>query len=228
LVIVNFPNLSKVTRTVDELRHVNALGPTLDIVLVDADLEELPPELERRHVHFVRGCPSRDETLTRADIDDASRAVILAKRPGESSSDNENLANLLAIEARKPSVRTVVECVDEGTIELLHKAGCDNVVCSSRFDVHFLGSEMVNSGTQEVIDELLDAMTGEQLFFTPFDGPATTFGVLAERCRQLEHIAIGVRSGKRPKLRPAASHKVESGDAVISIGASKFSLGAKR
>jgi voltage-gated potassium channel len=227
LVVVNFPSLSKVAAVIDELRHANALGPDVPVVLIDADLEELPAELERRHVAFVRGAPARDDTLERAAIGNAAWAVVLAKRPGNLESDHDNLATILAIETLQRSTKTVVECVDEASVALFQKAGCDNVVCASRFDVHLLGSELVNSGTQAVIDELLDTLTGEQLFFTPFDGPEpTTFGVLAARCRKLEHIAIGVRDAKQSKLRPADNHPVKPGDALISIGAKRLVLGA--
>jgi voltage-gated potassium channel len=227
LVVVNFPTLSKVAAVIDELRHANALGPDVPIVLIDADLEELPAELERRHVHFVRGAPARDDTLERAAVEQATWVVVLAKRPGNSESDHENLAVILAIETLHRSAKTVVECVDESSVGLFHKAGCDSVVCASRFDVHLLGSELVHSGTQAVIDELLDTLTGEQLFFTPFEGSEpTTFERLATRCQKLEHIAIGIRDGKQAKLRPSNAHPVNPGDAVISIGAKRIKLGA--
>ena len=81
------------------------------IELIDEDLVEVPPELVRRGVRYVRGNPSRDETLTRAGIESASHAIVLSKRPGDPHSDDLNLAITLAIEARRPEVRTTVECV---------------------------------------------------------------------------------------------------------------------
>ena len=225
LIVVNHPSLSRVLGVVQELRHEHALGPDVDVVLIDADLEELPAELEQRHVHFVKGNPARDDTLRRAGVEHAAWAVVLAKRPGDVESDHDNLAVILAIETLQRSVKTVVECVDEGSIGLFQKAGCDNVVCASRFDVHLIGSELVNSGTQEVLEELLNTLAGEQLFITVFEGPEpSTFGDLAARCRELHHIAIGLRRGGRPKLRPADDEPVAPGHAIISIGARKISL----
>jgi voltage-gated potassium channel len=223
LVLFNFPNVSKVERVIDELRHDNALGHHIEVMLVDEDLEELPPELERRHVHYIRGNPTRDETLTRASIDNAAHAVILSKNPGDPNSDHRNIAIVLAIEGREHKVKTVVECIDESTLELLHKAGCDRVVCTSRFDAQFLGSEVVNVGAQDVVEELLSNLTGDQLFLTPYD-KACRYSVVAARCRELEHIPIGIRRDKKTMLRVAEDFDVRPGDSIISIGATRISL----
>ncbi|MBI5533065.1 MAG: potassium channel protein [Deltaproteobacteria bacterium] len=223
LIVINFPNLSKVLRVIDELRHANALGHDIDVILVDEDLEELPPELEQRHVHYVRGNPTRDDTLSRASVDEAAHAVILSKNPGDPHTDDRNVAIVLAIEGREHKARTVVECIDESTLELLHKAGCDRVVCTSRFDAHFLGSEVVNVGAQDVVEELLSNLTGEQLFLTPYD-KASRFSEVAARCRELEHIPIGVRRDKKTLLRVADDFEVHAGDSIITIGARRIRL----
>lgn len=130
LVIFNFPGLAKVEHVLDELFNDSAFGKQTEIVLVDADLEELPPELAARHVHFVRGNPTRDDTLTRANIDKAKNAVILSKKAGDPDSDNLNVTITLAIEARDKDVNSVVECVNASAEELLRKAGADSIVCT--------------------------------------------------------------------------------------------------
>jgi voltage-gated potassium channel len=223
LVVFNFPSLAKVERVLDELRHETALGPDVAIVLVDEDLVEIPPELSARGVRYVRGNPTRDETLTRAAIDDARKAIILSKRPGDMSSDNLALAITLAIEARQRSVRTIAECVDTGTEELLRKAGCDSIVCSSRYDAHFITSEVLNPGVQDVVDDLMSTLTGQQFFFTKVDGTGQkSFQQIAEVCRGRGHIAIGVRRDRRLELNVAADHRVQGGDEVVTIGPSRL------
>lgn len=223
LVVVNFPNLDKVERLLDELRHDSALGVGVAVVLVDEDLQELPPELVARGVRYVRGNPSRDETLTRACIDDCGQAVVLCKRPGDSHADDQNLAIALAIEARQRKVRTVVECVDRSHEELFRKAGCDSIVCTARFDAHFIGSELLNPGTQDVVDELLSCLKGQQLYFTrvEVDGQPR-YEDLAARCRARGHLAIGVRRGANVELNVPDGTRVRAGDEVVTIGPSRM------
>jgi voltage-gated potassium channel len=218
LVIVNYPSADKIARIVDELRMDPNIGQGAEFVLVDDALPELPVELASRKVHFVRGNPARDETLRRASIDDARKAIILA-RPGDPRSDDHVLAITLAIEARENKVRTIVECVDVATEELLKKAGCDSIVCTSRFDAHFISSEVSNPGVQDVVDELLSHLTGQQLYFTGIAvGADATFGRVSKACRRRAHLAIGIRRAEKTLLNLEEGFPIQKGDLVISIG----------
>jgi len=222
LAIINYPGLSKVERVLDELNADPSFGE-LDVVLVDEDLTELPPELARRGVRFVRGNPTRDETLTRAAIDHAKYVVVLSQKPGDAHSDDHNVAITLAIEGRPGEVHTVVECVDYSAQELLRKAGCDAIVCTSRFDAHFLSNELLNPGVQEVVDELTTNLRGQQIYITPI---ARSEGLAYEKVVELGakqgHIVIGARAGGVMKLNPSDGPTLSSGDAVISIGTTRM------
>lgn len=218
VVIANFPSLGKVLQIVDELRAETAFGADVKILLIDEDLAELPPELAKRNVAFVRGNPARDETLARASIETANQAIVLVKRPADPHSDDHCLAVTLAIEGRTPRVRTVVECVERESEELLRKAGADSIVCTARFESHFLATETVSPGIQDVVDDLLSALGGQQLYFTPWTGATSQFGTIVTRTRELDHIAIGVRRDKRVSLNVGVTFEVRRGDDVVSIG----------
>lgn len=216
VVIINYPNEEKVNRLLEELRH-GGLGR--DVVLVDEDLTEIPPALLKEGARFVRGNPSRDETLTRAAIDECELAIVLCKRPGDPHSDDLNLAITLAIEGRARQVRTVAECIDPAHEELFRKAGCDSIVCSSRFDAHFLGSEALNPGVQDVIDELMSAARGQRFCFTKVEAPAeASYKELSARCVAAGHIPIGVRRGRDVELNVPPRAVVRRGDEMVTIG----------
>lgn len=221
VVIFNFPTLDKVERLVDELRDEGA-ATDQEIVLVDEDLAELPPELEKRHVRFVKGNPSRDETLERANIDKAAHAIVLSKRQGDSHSDALNLSITLAIEARTRSVRTTVECVEVSSQELLRKAGCDSIVCLARFDAHFLGNEVFQPGMQTVIDDLMSANIGQQLQLSPVPASLATFADVVALCKKKGHVPIGLLRDHASMLNPGAEVKVQASDKIISIGGAQL------
>jgi len=227
LVIFNFPGVAKVERLLDELAADREFSTGRDVVLVDEDLTELPAELAKRGVHFVRGNPAREETLVRAGVDGATHAVVLAKSPGNPHSDDLNVAVTLAIESKRRQIFTVVECVDYETEELLKKAGCDRVVCTSRFDAHFLSHELLSPGVQEVVEELTSNLRGQRVHVTPFAGQAVVpFSGVAERCRTGGHLALGVQRGGQTKLNVPADFSVEPGDRLITIGADRLLLGS--
>lgn len=175
-------------------------------MLIDESLEELPVELVQRDVNFVRGNPTRDETLTRASLDSAAYAIVLAKAPGDPHSDNLSVAITLAVEARTGGVHTVVECVDFATQELLRKAGCDSIVCTSRFDAHFVSHELLNPGVQELLHELTSSTRGQQL------------------AAELGHLPLGILRNGETLLNPSGAFAVEQGDSLISIGPTRPSL----
>lgn len=222
VVIFNFQSLDKVERLVDELREEGDADAQQEIVLVDEDLTELPPELEKRHVRFVKGNPSRDETLERANIDKASHAIVLSKKQGDSHSDALNLSITLAIEARTRSVRTTVECVEVAAQELLRKAGCDSIVCLARFDAHFLGNEVFQPGMQTVIDDLMSANVGQQLQLSPVPSSVATFGDVVTLCKKKGHVPIGLLRDHTSMLNPGGDVKVQTTDKVISIGGAQL------
>ena len=172
-------------------------------------------------MHFVRGNPARDETLTRAALDRASHAIVLCKTPGDPASDNLNVAITLAIEARCRGVQTVVECVDPASEELLHKAGSDRVVCTSRFDSLFISQELLNPGVQGVIADLFSARGGQQIYFTQLTR-SESFRELSDRCRSAGHLALGLGREGDIRLNVSDQERVDAADQVVTIGAARI------
>lgn len=222
LVVFNFAGLAKVERILEELAMDQTVGSGMPVILVDEHLEELPGELQKRGVHYVRGNPCRDETLQRAGIDKARHAVVLTRNPTDPASDNLNVTIALAIEGRCRQVNTVVECIDPASEELLRKAGCDRIVCTSRFDAHFLSQELLNPGVQEVLGDLLSTGQGQQLYLVTVSTGAR-FEELSNRCRSLGHIALGIScpDGK-VSMNPPVGEMVPSGCKLVTIGASRI------
>lgn len=231
VVIFNFPGLAKINCLLDEFAGDSAFNKNTQVVLVDEFLEELPPELQKRGVHYVRGNPIRDETLERAAIDTAGHAVILCRDAGNPASDNLNMAIALAVEGRKRKIFTVVECVEEASVELLKKTRCDQIVCTSRFQAYYLSQELLNrGGVQDVVADMLsvgkrqqkDADRQQQKIYITNVDRDTTFGELARRCREKQHLAIGVITAQGVCLNLAESAPVQKSDRLITIGAERI------
>ena len=223
VVVVHYPGTAKLLRLIDELMRDPSIGPNAHFVMVDPELDELPDELAQRHVHYVRGDPSRDATLQRARIDEASHALVLLRAPGGPTADALNVAVTLAIEARTKHVNTVVECEDPGTEELLHKAGCDRVVCAGRFDALYMSQELLNPGVQEIVADLLSTTEGQQLYLTPLKVAAgATCGVLQQQLSAQGHVLLGVQRAGSNHLNPPAGFALADGDCAVSMGATRL------
>ncbi|RYE84113.1 MAG: potassium channel protein [Myxococcales bacterium] len=220
IVIVNYPGLDKVVRLLDELHHPDALGSEATVVLVDEELPELPVELKERGVQFVRGNPTREPTLVRASVGQASEVVVLVKRPFDPHSDHQVIAVSLVLRSSFRGVPAIVECVDEATVELLQRAGCTRVVCMARFNTSFLMNELVQPGSQEVVEDLL-SNGGQQIFLSPPGAvPGATFAAASAALTPRGHLAIGLRRGAHTMLNPPASTPLEPDDRLVTIGIS--------
>lgn len=220
IIFFNFPGAAKILRIIDELFLDPSIGKHTPVVIVDDELDELPAELVKLGIHYVRGNPVRDETLARACVDQGRHAVILSKNSSVMS-DSLNVTIALAIEGRAHKVNTVVEIVDPASEELLKKAGCDKIVCTSRFGAHFLSQELLNPGVQEVVQDLLSAQGGQQFYFIEIR-QQRTFGQLSDKCRQSGHIALGASTGNKVRLNIKETVELNPGDRVITIGPSRI------
>lgn len=222
LILFNFPGLAKVERVLDELALDPTVGAATPVVLVDDGLDELPVELQKRGVQYVRGNPTRDETLARAGIDQARHAVILTRNATDTASDNLNVAIALAIEGRCKQVNTVVECIDPSSEELLRKAGCDRIVCSSRFDSYFISQELLNPGIQEVVGDLVSNGQGQQLYLVAISS-AASFDELSIRCRANGHLALGAVCPERGvQMNLPGTTSLSSACRLVTIGPSRL------
>jgi voltage-gated potassium channel len=223
LIIFNFAGLVKIERILDELSMDPAFSASTAVVLVDEFLEELPQELHRRGMHFVRGNPVRDETLSRAAIDHARHAIILCRNPSDPSADSINITIALAIEGRNKKTNTVVECVDQASEELLRKVGCDRIVCLTRFGANFISQELLNPGVQEVVNDMLSARDGQQIYFIKVNGEAP-FAEYVKICREKQHLALGISTSDGIRLNVPEATIIPKGAFLITIGPTRFSL----
>lgn len=221
LVIFNFPGAAKLQRLLDELSLDPIFREHKQVVLVDEHLEELPTEMVKRNIRFVRGNPVRNETLSRASMSYADHALILSRNENDPASDNLNVSIALAIEGFNRKVDTVVEIVDSASAELLKKTGCDRIVCTSRLGAYFLNQELVNPGVQEVIEDLLSAEKGQNIYLVAVSRPQP-MDEIEKQCRQKGHLVLGIRTADRVLLNPGPNTTAKSGDKIITVGASRI------
>jgi voltage-gated potassium channel len=133
----------------------------LDIVIV-ADLEEHPyPE---SGALFVSGSPTRDDVLTRANVESAATAIVMGNGADSMTSDSVAILTALAIEARQPSVYTCVLVFDPENKKHLTHAHVDEVVCISELTDNLLAQSALNHGLTSLISQLLRFGEGSEIY----------------------------------------------------------------
>ena len=217
ILLIHFPGTARVQAVLAELRS-DPKTKEAKVVLIDAALEELPEELAEAGLQFVRGDASKESTLERACFLDARFAIILSRDPNDPSTDNANLAAALTLEHLHPGIFTVSECIDPERVELLHKAGCDAVVCLTALATNLVVHELLDPGVQKVIGAATNNLSGQSFYMVAVTStrPAT----YADARKALEErgcAALGLEHEGQVELNPGASTALHDGDRVVCI-----------
>lgn len=222
ILLVHYANLNRLLGLVKELR-ADPKTAKKAIVLVDNELDELPPELDELGIQFVRGNPARKQALEQANVDSASHAIILSKNPQDVRSDDLTLAVNLAIESLHADITTIAECVDPDSIEIIRRTGCDSVVCVSRFSDSLLVQELLDPGVQEVVEELTD-VKGEQIFVQSIEKmDSWKINELKSWMYKKNLLLIGLKQQKTGVLllNPKGNLEILKGDRAVFIGSER-------
>lgn len=170
ILLVNYVNEEKIESLVQEIRNDSATAG-VPICLVDEHLKELPGWLDEMNVQFVRGNPTRRDTLRRAAAGQARSIILLAGNPSDLHSDNLTLSTAIMARQFTKKARLLAEVVDPSKSEQLEAVGCDSVVCLADFGVNLLVQELQDSGVKEVFHQLMSNLYGQQIYFVPVRPP---------------------------------------------------------
>ncbi len=130
LLIIGYPNETKVRQIVKEFRHDSRFS-NATIVIVADNLDERPTWMAAEGVYFVKGLASKKEVLERANIITTERVLVLANDPFDEASDEFSSSAVIMSERLNPKAYTVAEKVREDGY-LFEIAECDLVVSVSR------------------------------------------------------------------------------------------------
>jgi len=218
ILLVHFSDLEWVVQLIDELRTDPATAEKA-IVLIDNDLDELPPQLDERGIRYVRGHPARKHTLEKANCEEATHAIILSKDRKDPRSDDLALAVAMSIEALHPDVHTVAEAVQPESIEILRRTGCDSVVCASKLSTALLVQELIDPGVQQVVAELTSVRKGQQIYVLAITAMKDwSLEELQTWLSERSLLLIGLKRGRHILLNPDEDTELTERDAAIFIG----------
>ena len=167
ILICNYPHFEKIHRLVEELQRSYRYRDC-DIVLVTDKIQELPEELKSLGLQFVQGDPVREEVLARANVTECSGVFILARDPGDPSSDEKTFAigtiiELIERENGRP-IQTVAEVVNKDNIKMMRRSRVDGIVSSDGILDGLIVQEFLNPGVHDIVHQILTNAVGSQFY----------------------------------------------------------------
>lgn len=222
VIVCNCPQIEKVLRLVDELRSDRA-GRSRSVVVISDKMEEIPEIFEKNEILFVRGDPTKEEVLHRANVLECAGVFVLAEDPSRADSDHKTFAvgtiiELLGKERGVP-IKVVVELVSKENLRMMRKTSVDGIVSAEGIIDCLMAQEYLDPGINEVVHQLLSNKTGSEFytFETRLDGYSIAEIQKAVVSHPTNIQVIGVIRGDEYSMNPAKDLKLEKGDKLVIL-----------
>lgn len=221
-VICNCPKQEKILILVEELR-ARIHNDTAKVVVVDATLNEAPPEFLGLGITFIKGSPTSEEVLERASVKDCAGVIVLARDPLNDACDAETFAIGSVLEQLGKdygrNIPVVVELVTRKNARLMSRAATDGVISVEGMADRLLVQELLAPGCNSVIEELVSSGTGVE--FHTVDCSLTGRRLLDVQIAALQSPAslqvVGFLRGGKPHLTPSPTEIIQPGDKLVLI-----------
>lgn len=222
IIICNCPRVEKAARLVDELRG-DKRGRGREFVVISDTLEEIPKPFEERGIHFVKGDPTKEEVLGRANVEHCAGVFVLAEDPSRAESDLKTFATGTIIEMiereRGRPITVVVELVSKENLRMMRRTRVDGIVSAEGIIDVLMAQEYLDPGINGVLQQLLTNTSGSEfyIFETSIDGEpvAKISRVMLDHKKTFQLIGL-IRDGEH-YLNPDKDMKVVKGDKLIIL-----------
>lgn len=98
-----------------------------NVILIDESLNENP--MPKMISHFIKGRPSQDEILLKANISTAKHVLITAdQHKDENQADMNSILTLLAVKGLCPNMPCMIEILTSDQIKNAIRAGADTII----------------------------------------------------------------------------------------------------
>ncbi len=124
-------------------------------------MDALKEKYSKHETFYLWGDYSREETLQKANVQGAFKAIILAERqPGEGAAqvDQRTLFTALTLKALNTKIRILAELLRQENRAYLERAGVEEVIIRGQYDSSIMAGAIASPGLFKVLTTLL---TGE-------------------------------------------------------------------
>jgi len=202
--------------------QLHSADPTKPLVVL-ADLETKP--VNHAWVDFVRGDPSSERDLKRANVMEADVAIIFPGL-GEDKADAQSLLTALAIETLNRDVYTCVEVLEPRNRQHFAHANVDEMFVRGELGAHLLARSTLCKGLSAIVSELLRWDEGNEFYkidledYYPSMIGKTFDDALDYLRRNFQIILLGVERAVEKEeiiINPGENQVLQKGDSAIVV-----------
>ena len=152
-------NMSDIIKDIISL--ADDIAPENIVIVSNIDTEKIEalkelPELKK--VKYVRGDYFSEDTLKRANIKKASKAIVLAdthESDGSSEADSKTVMTVITIKAQAKDLYVCAELVDKKYESYLRNAMCDEILFPRDLNRQTLAGTTITNGLANILNDLI-------------------------------------------------------------------------
>lgn len=162
-ILINITHRSKKT-----LLELLKLHPDNEFVVIDDNHDKIPFNYDR--VHFVKGDPSDEATLLKANILKSKNVLIFASDEAKQSqiADGQTLLIATSVEGLSEKenidIHTIAEVMDEKNVKNFKHAGVDEFTTPNQTASHLIAKASSVRGSGDVFRQLSSCQYGDDLY----------------------------------------------------------------
>ncbi|MCP8617782.1 potassium channel family protein [Salirhabdus salicampi] len=188
-----------------------------NIVLIDETLEEVPRKFP---AFFVKGNPSTDKTLNKANISAASKVVITSDQSKEEGqADQQSILITVAVKGMNEKVPIITEILTKEQVENAKRAGAHSVIRSNDFMSTLFFHELYREKPLQPFNLILKQLSNQQylMYDLPDHLDGKTFLQCSDHLVQKDELLIGVLKNGELQINPPFQQKVHKGDQLLVL-----------
>jgi voltage-gated potassium channel len=200
------------------LNQLTVLNPFASFVIIDETLDRLP--ISNKNVHFIKGNPTYDHVLQKANVQRAKVVVITAdQHKTETEADMNAILTLLAIKGLNPHIYAIIEILTSQQVNNAKRAGADEVIQTNLLSSFTMINSIQSPGIAQTIEQLLHQVEGSklQLIDVPNELVGNTFFQSSQVLLRKHILLIGIIRGEAAYMNPSPNFVIEQHDRLFVL-----------
>jgi voltage-gated potassium channel len=197
----------------------------IKIVLIDK-IDQNPYNIE--NISYIKGDPTNEKTLRRANVKEAKIAIILADNvlDEREKSDGKSVLIALAIDRINPDIYIVAEVLDYSNVIHFKRANVNDVIVSSEIESKILVRSVLYKGVSKAIKELITNSFGNEFYQSPILKKyiGITYKEALIDLLNSNITLIGIYRDDKSLINPDKNLLLKAGDELIYIAERKIQL----
>lgn len=214
LVIIGWNERSK-----QLIENLHSTNKQQTIVLIDQTLPK-HPYFPVNDIFFIRGNPTTDETLLKANISKADQVIITADpTKNEQQADMLTILTIISIKGLAPDIYVIAEILTSELLNNAKRAGADEIIQSNTHTSYLMANTIHSHGMSEALITMLNQLKGSKIqLIKPEDTMVgKSFLSLSAQLLEKEILLIGIKRGEESFINPPLGFILQDSDQLLVI-----------